>query len=168
MAYYIEASGVNNRSTGMRDTGTEVRFQERVMLVFTFGKRTVCKVIALGVLAGLASSALAQESTPPASQSNAASPQSSTTTPPTKAPPLTPMPQAPAPQHHATSYSDQNYAKPQSGFPNFIAPYTSRRVPPPNLINSSRTDQVFHDGKIYLSINDAVALALENNLDITL
>ena len=30
------------------------------------------------------------------------------------------------------------------------------------------TDKLFRDGKIYLSINDAVAMAIENNLDITL
>ena len=83
-------------------------------------------------------------------------------------PPLTPMPQAPAPQNNAHLYSDQNYAKPQSPFPNVLAPYKAQRVPPPNLINSVRTDQLFRDGKIYLSINDAVAMALENNLDIVL
>jgi outer membrane protein TolC len=86
---------------------------------------------------------------------------------PANTPPLTPMPQAPAPLHNAAHlYSDQDYAKPLSPFPNVIAPYTSRRVPPPNLTNSGRTDQLFRDGKIYLSINDAVAMALENNLDI--
>ena len=56
--------------------------------------------------------------------------------------------------------------KPKSAFPNVIAPYTSQYVPPPNLTNSARTDQLFRDGKMYLSINDAVAMALENNLDI--
>jgi outer membrane protein len=65
-------------------------------------------------------------------------------------------------------YSDQNYAKPLSGFPNFIAPYTVRHVPRPNLTNSAMTDKLFHDGQIFLSINDAVAMALENNLDLTL
>jgi outer membrane protein len=63
---------------------------------------------------------------------------------------------------------DQNYAKPLSGFPNFIAPYTRRHVPQANLTNSAMTDQLFHDGQIFLSINDAVAMALENNLDVTL
>jgi len=84
-------------------------------------------------------------------------------------PPLTPLPQAPKPQNNAHLYSgNQNYAKPLSGFPNFIAPYTVRRVPPANLTNSTMTDKLFHDGTIFLSINDAVAMALENNLDITL
>ena len=83
-------------------------------------------------------------------------------------PPLTPLPQAPAPQNSTPLYSDQNYAKPKSSFPNFLAPYTVRDVPPPNLTNSARIDQLIRDGKLYLSINDAVAMALENNLDITL
>ncbi len=36
----------------------------------------------------------------------------------------------------------------------------------PNLGNSPRIDSLLRDGKIYLSIDDAIALALENNLDI--
>jgi outer membrane protein len=77
------------------------------------------------------------------------------------------MPQAPAP-HNTLLYSDQNYAKPVSGFPNFFAPYMVRHVPPVNFNNSARIDTIFRDGSIYLSINDAVAMALENNLDVTL
>lgn len=60
----------------------------------------------------------------------------------------------------------RDYAKPQSAFPEFWKSYGSREVPEPNLANTSRIDSVMHDGKIYLSIDDAVALALENNLDI--
>jgi len=78
------------------------------------------------------------------------------------------MPQAPSPQNNAHLYSDKNYAKPQSPFPNVLAPYKVRNVPAPNLTNSARTDQLFRDGKMYLSINDAVAMALENNLDVVL
>ena len=40
--------------------------------------------------------------------------------------------------------------------------------PPPNLANTARIDQLMHDGKLYLSLNDAIALALENNLDIAI
>jgi outer membrane protein len=59
----------------------------------------------------------------------------------------------------------EDYSKSQAAFPNVIAPYMPRHVPPPNLSNTPRIDQLLHNGKIYLSINDAVALALENNLD---
>ena len=41
-------------------------------------------------------------------------------------------------------------------------------VPPPNLNNTDRIQQLLHDGKIMLSMNDAVALRSENNLDLVL
>jgi outer membrane protein TolC len=61
-----------------------------------------------------------------------------------------------------------DYSKPRSQFPNIIAPYKPGYVPPPNLNNTDRIQQLMHDGKIMLSMNDAVALALENNLDLVL
>ncbi|HXY14855.1 MAG TPA: TolC family protein [Terriglobales bacterium] len=61
-----------------------------------------------------------------------------------------------------------NYSRPPSPFPNVIAPYEPMEVPPPNLGNTARVDKLMRNGKIVLSINDAVALALENNLDIVL
>jgi len=61
-----------------------------------------------------------------------------------------------------------NYTKPVSHFPNPIGPYTARHLPPPNLSNTARIDQLMHDGKLYLSLSDAIALALENNLDIAI
>jgi len=112
------------------------------------------KAISLAFVSLFITASLAQDAAPQTSQPSM--------------PPLTPMPQAPAPQNNAHLYSDQNYAKPQSPFPNVLAPYRVRSVPPPNLTNSARTDQLFRDGNIYLSINDAVAMALENNLDITI
>src|SRR5271166_2256738 len=62
----------------------------------------------------------------------------------------------------------QEYAQPRSHFPNPIGPYTPRHVALPNLANTPRLDQLMHDGKLYISMNDAVALALENNLDIAI
>ena len=62
----------------------------------------------------------------------------------------------------------QEYAKPESHFPNPLAPYTARHVAPPNLANTPRIDRLMHDGKLYISMNEAVALALENNLDIAI
>jgi len=62
----------------------------------------------------------------------------------------------------------KEYAKPLSHFPDPIGPYTPRHVEPPNLANTPRIDQLMHDGKLYISMNDAVALALENNLDIAI
>ena len=44
----------------------------------------------------------------------------------------------------------------------------ARRLPPADLLNTPRIEQLLRDGKLYLSMNDAVALALENNLDIAI
>src|SRR4051812_31090061 len=71
-----------------------------------------------------------------------------------------------APSSHQHPFVVGNYAKPKRAFPNVIAPYTTRNVPPPDLTNTPRIDQLMRDGKIYLSLDDAVSLALENNLDI--
>ena len=62
----------------------------------------------------------------------------------------------------------KEYAKPRSHFPDPIGPYTARHVEPPNLANTPRIDQFMHDGKLYISMNDAISLALENNLDIAI
>jgi outer membrane protein len=79
-------------------------------------------------------------------------------------------PAAPVPQNtpETRPVPVLNYAKPVSHFPNPIGPYTSRHLAPPNLANTARIDQLMHDGKLYLSLNDAIALALENNLDIAI
>ncbi|MGB9074171.1 MAG: TolC family protein [Terriglobales bacterium] len=62
----------------------------------------------------------------------------------------------------------KEYSQPRSHFANPLAPYTVRNVAPPNLANTARIDQLMRDGKLYLSMSDAVALALENNLDIAI
>src|SRR5579871_3988708 len=79
-------------------------------------------------------------------------------------------PSAPAPQNPPITQPLPvlNYSKPVSHFPNPVGPYTPRHVDAPNLANTSRIDQLMHEGKLYLSLNDAVALALENNLDIAI
>ena len=38
----------------------------------------------------------------------------------------------------------------------------------PNLSNTPRIEQLMQNGKLMLSMNDAVALAMENNLDIAI
>ena len=76
------------------------------------------------------------------------------------------LPQAPASNSSSHAFDIHEYASPHSAFPNVIAPYTAKEVPLPDLSNSPRIDQLMREGKIYLSMDDAVALALENNLDI--
>src|SRR5208282_4250149 len=80
-------------------------------------------------------------------------------------------PSAPSAQKAVSSsqpFDVREYAKPRSPFPNVLGPYTARHVAPPNLANTPRIDQLMQDGKLYISMNDAVALALENNLDIAI
>ena len=79
---------------------------------------------------------------------------------------LTPLPQAPAPQHNVPAYADQNYAFGKRQWPNPFVIYAPRTIPAVNVTNSPRVDQTMKDGKFFLSLNDAIALALENNLDI--
>jgi outer membrane protein len=80
--------------------------------------------------------------------------------------PAAPAPQSvPVPAQPQTVHL-QDYSKPRSAFPHFLQPYRPQQVAQPNLGNSPRIDSVMRDGKIYLSIDDAIALALENNLDL--
>src|SRR5712692_2430691 len=85
--------------------------------------------------------------------------------------PSAPSAQMPAQQavpSKSQPFEVKEYSKPQSPFPNPLAPYTARHVAPPNLANTPRIDQLMRDGRLYISMNDAVALALENNLDIAI
>ncbi len=47
-----------------------------------------------------------------------------------------------------------------------IRPYEAPTVPPVRLGNSDRVQTLMRAGKIYLSLRDAIALAIENNLDL--
>src|SRR5256714_9044317 len=46
--------------------------------------------------------------------------------------------------------------------------YTADTTPEPSLTNSPGLRQLIRDGKLYLSLKDAIRLALENNLDIAI
>ncbi len=110
-------------------------------------------VIAVVLLFAFPLSIWAQDAQPAPAQTGATPPPSSQA-----------LPAAPSPHQHPFVVED--YAKPKRPFPNVIAPYTARNVPPPDLSNTPRIEQLMRDGKVYLSMDDAVALALENNLDI--
>jgi outer membrane protein TolC len=49
---------------------------------------------------------------------------------------------------------------------NPIAPYRPSTVPALDLSNSPRLANLIREGKIYISLNDAIALAIEDNLDL--
>jgi outer membrane protein TolC len=58
------------------------------------------------------------------------------------------------------------FAMPKSNNP--LHAYAPDTVPEPVLSNSSRLDRVMRDGKLYLSLRDAINLALEDNLDLAI
>jgi outer membrane protein TolC len=51
---------------------------------------------------------------------------------------------------------------------NPVTAYRGMTVPPPSMANSVRLGSLVRDGKIYLSLRDAIDLALENNLDMVI
>ena len=61
-----------------------------------------------------------------------------------------------------------DYSKERHYWPNPLAPYSPITVPPPSFLNSPRLDDLVKNGKIYLSLGDAVLLALQNNYDIAI
>jgi outer membrane protein len=82
-----------------------------------------------------------------------------------------PLPSEPAPKLTDPLYLrdtgvDYTHLKPM--FKNPIKPYTPTNVPLPSLTNTPRLASLLRDGKLYLSLSDAVMLALENNFDIAI
>ena len=60
---------------------------------------------------------------------------------------------------------------PQFAMPHTWEPfgaYRSSTLPEPRLTNSPRLDQLIRDGKLYISLKDAISLAIENNLDVAI
>jgi outer membrane protein len=66
----------------------------------------------------------------------------------------------------ALGLSKYNYSKAPRAFPNLIAPYSPISIPAPTLVNSPRIDQLVQDGKLRITLQDAVELTLENSLDV--
>src|SRR5215471_9809 len=85
-------------------------------------------------------------------------------------PPPASAPQANASSAPATPISlgtaKHRYSRAPRPFPNIFAPYHAIKVEPSTLVNSPRIEQLIHEGKLELSLQDAVELALENSVDI--
>jgi outer membrane protein TolC len=54
--------------------------------------------------------------------------------------------------------------RPQSSI--FVRPYQAATVPPIRSANSPRLSQLIRGGTLYLTVQDAIALAIENNIDL--
>ena len=59
-----------------------------------------------------------------------------------------------------------NYSNGNPWFPNITLPYRQMHVPQPELVNTPRIEQLVSNGKLMLSLEDAISLALENNLSV--
>ena len=65
--------------------------------------------------------------------------------------------------------SERDFSKPYAGlFANPINKYRATTIAKSSFANSVRLSDMVKDGKIYLSLSDAIALALENNYDIAI
>src|SRR5579859_5855322 len=136
--------------------GTLKRSSSRgnVMRTASRGGRSLLAFVLAGLLAGGPLS-------PAFAQSSAQNP------PANPAPTATPAPEGSSIAPVASlGVSTHSYSHGRSAFPNLLKPYESIHVDPPVLTNSPRIDQLIHDGKLEISLQDAVELALENSLDI--
>jgi len=83
-----------------------------------------------------------------------------------------PLPQAPAPvltQPFDLRPSNRDFSKPAGRLlGDWTKMYRPTNIPKANFANSVRLDNLVKDGKIYLSLSDAIALAIENNYDIAI
>src|SRR5438132_3682489 len=66
----------------------------------------------------------------------------------------------------ATTTQAQQFITGPSWFPGVFKPYQQEALRPPLMENSPRLHELIRNGKLQLSMSDALALALENNLDI--
>ncbi|MGB7175156.1 MAG: TolC family protein, partial [Candidatus Acidiferrales bacterium] len=75
--------------------------------------------------------------------------------------------QAPSTVPYPKLLQGPDYTKGKPVFPNIFGPYTKRYVPQPDLTNTPTIYGLIQDGKLELSLQDAIALDLQNDLNIT-
>jgi outer membrane protein len=67
---------------------------------------------------------------------------------------------------HASAQSEISVQPATGGLGWLTHPYQPRNVPPIRLTNSPRLDSLLRAGNLYLTAQDVVALAIENNIDV--
>ena len=119
------------------------------------GRRLRALAAAMLTLAAGVPSGFAQQTVPPASDKAASN-----------------LPAAPAPvltQPLDLRQSERDFSKPAGRLlGNPINWYRPTSIPKASFVNSVRLVDLVKDGKIYLSLSDAIALAIENNYDIAI
>lgn len=110
---------------------------------------------------------------PPQAQSAPASPQSTQPAPNAPSPAANSAAAPPPTLAQQMQQAQSNAIAPEHPFHidlphshNPLAPYRPSEAPPLDLTNSPRLENLIHDSKLYISLHDAIALAIENNLDI--
>lgn len=127
------------------------------------------KRIARTLVAAFLAGALAAGSASPAfAQSPAQNPTQSPAQNPVQNPPANPAPppQAPIAPVSSLGLAKHDFSRGPSAFPDLFRPYRPIGIEPPLLANSPRIEQLIHDGKLSITLQDAIELALENSLDI--
>jgi outer membrane protein len=90
---------------------------------------------------------------------------------PAAAAPALGLPPAPQPNYTQPLFmrpAGRDFSKPRNPFPKVWEPYVPTTVAAPVTTNSQRLDGLVKNGKIYLSLADAIVLGLENNYDIAI
>ncbi len=111
-----------------------------------FARPLLAAVLAMTLAGGPASPAFAQE--------------------PQQPPPAPPAKTTAAPIPVSLGTAKHNFTRAPRPFPNLIAPYRAIKIEETTVANSPRVEQLIHEGKLELSLQDAVELALENSVDI--
>src|SRR3974390_3191441 len=115
----------------------------------------------LGLMAGMPSG-FAQQPAPAAAQDQ----------PSTKNKDASNLPSAPTPaptEPLSLRQTERDFSRPAGPLlGNPINTYKGTTVPVASFTNSTRLDDLLREGKIYLSLSDAIALAIENNYDIAI
>lgn len=144
-----------------------------VRYIRTVGIITLTLCVILGPVApafAQAAQAQQQSQTPPPTPPQAPPTQAQTAQQPTpqgQAPPSqVPQPATPSTPKKVDDKQPYEYSHGQKWFPNVLGPYTPMHIATPTLTNSSSLQSFIKDGKLYLSLQDTIALALENDLDI--
>jgi outer membrane protein len=130
------------------------------------GRRIFHKLQATAAIASVLS---AYVPLPAAAQQPAAAPQQQPAGP--AAAPALGLPPAPLPNYTQPLFMRpgvRDFSKPHPIFPNPLQTYEPITVTAPVTTNSQRLDALVKNGKIYLSLADAIVLALENNYDIAI
>lgn len=94
------------------------------------------------------------------------SPQQQGQNPPQNAGPTQGQPPSPPQPKKTSDQGSDEYLKGNRGFPDLLGPYKPIHIAAPSFANTSRLQGLIHDGKLMISLQDAIALALENSIDI--